>query len=675
MVEKSILPGELTAEVTGIYLNEYQRIVKPNRRFLIPTYFVQRWVSRLGPTLAWIVVSLQQACWRADDDHCAVAQTTIAEEIGIHRHTVSKELQENPFRAWFIPSIESQPGIINPQDNTYQPLPSRYTIYLSTPLIPEHLAGLYHYFRQECGTDPLAEVEQAVNNLLSLKSKGAWAYLETQADQVERQFESPMSVAEIFVQATQLDLQTIPASVADKLKQKLAGLETHLTETGHVNCRQYFRLNWAPVLGPAMAWLIMILRSQGYYNPETDELRDICQWKKKDIAQMLGQSNQNLRRLLTHQYAGHFFQIVDNQKHKITLRVALAQEPLTTESAADFWRRQPISGNGRKNATNFDMTPPRNATNFDMTPPRNATNFDITPAGTQQISTSPPQNPTNFDTYKYFRDSVLIVDNDREDIDNENTPSDTISDSNDKVRKLLAGAGLSDPGLSNLCNRIPPLNPQRVKATLLYAEAHNLKPGYIYRHLENDDTPVADLFWKFAALDDEMLDLFRVVTADLKRGDLPLSGDRFLIPEQLIPLLTEFARIFAGVEPSIVRALLDHSLSEAERGDSQIPVTDLPPLSSGQSSSEDDLASLWRQLLDQLRLQMTRSTFEAWLKETELVGREGSHFTVVVRNDFAREWLENRLYNTIRRTLANLIKDEDVSELPPVKINFIVAGG
>jgi hypothetical protein len=157
--------------------------------------------------------------------------------------------------------------------------------------------------------------------------------------------------------ATRLDLEPLPAAMVKTLDRKLAGLESHLTETSSTICLQYFRVNWVPTLGPAMAWLVMIFRSRSYYNQETGELRDTCLWKKKDIAAMLGQSNQNLRKLLSHKYASHFFQIVDNQKHKMIVRTAIVQEPLTSESAAEFWDRQPEAGNKLKNATNFDITP------------------------------------------------------------------------------------------------------------------------------------------------------------------------------------------------------------------------------------------------------------------------------------------------------------------------------
>src|SRR5215510_7598863 len=155
MREKSTTSSD--AEITINYLDDdYRKIVRPNQLFLIPNYFIYYWLQRLGPTLAWIVVSLQQAYWRSRGDHCTIAQTVIAEEIGIHRHTVAKELRENPWRPWHIPVIAYQKGVAD-ENGIYHPLPNRYEIYDTPPLTPEHLAGLYAYLRQ--GSDTPAGVQ------------------------------------------------------------------------------------------------------------------------------------------------------------------------------------------------------------------------------------------------------------------------------------------------------------------------------------------------------------------------------------------------------------------------------------------------------------------------------------------------------------------------------------
>jgi hypothetical protein len=63
---------------------------------------------------------------------------------------------------------------------------------------------------------------------------------------------------------------------------------------------------------------------------------------------------------------------------------------------------------------------------------------------------------------------------------------------------------------------------------------------------------------------------------------------------------------------------------------------------------------LWQVTLEELRLQMTKATFNQWLLGSTVI-REAStalSLTVAVRNQYAQEWLTHRLRNVIVRTLA-----------------------
>jgi chromosomal replication initiation ATPase DnaA len=63
---------------------------------------------------------------------------------------------------------------------------------------------------------------------------------------------------------------------------------------------------------------------------------------------------------------------------------------------------------------------------------------------------------------------------------------------------------------------------------------------------------------------------------------------------------------------------------------------------------------LWRVTLDELRLQMTKATFNQWLLGSAVV-REAStplFLAVAVRNRYAQEWLTSRLHHVIARTLG-----------------------
>jgi chromosomal replication initiator protein len=60
----------------------------------------------------------------------------------------------------------------------------------------------------------------------------------------------------------------------------------------------------------------------------------------------------------------------------------------------------------------------------------------------------------------------------------------------------------------------------------------------------------------------------------------------------------------------------------------------------------------WKATLGELEMQMTKATFNTWLKGARLLACEGSEYVIGVRNDYAKDWLENRLRDTIARTLS-----------------------
>jgi chromosomal replication initiator protein len=51
---------------------------------------------------------------------------------------------------------------------------------------------------------------------------------------------------------------------------------------------------------------------------------------------------------------------------------------------------------------------------------------------------------------------------------------------------------------------------------------------------------------------------------------------------------------------------------------------------------------------------MTQATFETWLRDSKLMKYEDGTFVIAVKNGYAKDWLENRLLATIKRTLARL---------------------
>jgi hypothetical protein len=87
---------------------------------------------------------------------------------------------------------------------------------------------------------------------------------------------------------------------------------------------------------------------------------------------------------------------------------------------------------------------------------------------------------------------------------------------------------------------------------------------------------------------------------------------------------------------------------------------------SATNSSRSDLSpqQLWDMALGQLRFQMTQATFDTWVKDTYLISQAGDTLVVGTPSTFAKDWLENRLITTIRRTVTNLVGQ-------PVDIRFV----
>ncbi len=73
----------------------------------------------------------------------------------------------------------------------------------------------------------------------------------------------------------------------------------------------------------------------------------------------------------------------------------------------------------------------------------------------------------------------------------------------------------------------------------------------------------------------------------------------------------------------------------------------------------------WKATLGELELQMTKATFNTWLKDTSLLQHKDNIYVIGVRNAYAKDWLENRLRDTILRTLAAIAAG-------PVDIQFVV---
>jgi len=77
------------------------------------------------------------------------------------------------------------------------------------------------------------------------------------------------------------------------------------------------------------------------------------------------------------------------------------------------------------------------------------------------------------------------------------------------------------------------------------------------------------------------------------------------------------------------------------------------------------LERIWTAALGELRLQMTKATFDTWVRDTRALELDGDCLVIGVSNEYSREWLENRLTTTMERTLTGILGY-------PVRVRFLV---
>jgi len=65
-----------------------------------------------------------------------------------------------------------------------------------------------------------------------------------------------------------------------------------------------------------------------------------------------------------------------------------------------------------------------------------------------------------------------------------------------------------------------------------------------------------------------------------------------------------------------------------------------------------DAQQLWQAALGQLQLQLAKPTFDTWVKNTQGISYEDGVLVVGVHSAYAKDWLENRLYGQVQRTVT-----------------------
>jgi len=86
----------------------------------------------------------------------------------------------------------------------------------------------------------------------------------------------------------------------------------------------------------------------------------------------------------------------------------------------------------------------------------------------------------------------------------------------------------------------------------------------------------------------------------------------------------------------------------------------------------------WQKTLDILKTELSKPSYDTWLKTTNVITRYNNTVVIAVPNEFAKDWLESRYSNLIKNTLQLVTSEELELEFvlpqPDGEINFLSKG-
>ncbi len=691
--------------VRSQYGDLYDEIVRPDRKYTISHYLRTRWGPLLGPARLWLIVALRQRCfWNDKQDWCVVDKETLAAEAGLSLRSVNRivdqEDEQPDYTAWFFTKVRRRR--YSQHAGRTVNAPNRYQVLLDDPLTPDDQAALAHYMRRAVSDKSPQTTLRVLQELCGCSENELRNRLTPPGNETLAPL--PAAFALDVIQAH------CPMPAAESIEfieiaRAASRLHNILTRPEFVYMgNQYFRLNWLPSLGPALALLIVNLRAMCYWNSQTYELRDTCQTTWSTLARQLGCTERQLRNLRQDAQLNRFVTALGDERKaaQMTFRVQMS-DPLTDADQARFDRQctgAPALGIDPETGQ-LSMRPLLEQPTAKDAEILAHSSAEILALGERKFwhiegvhAEILAHECGNFGTCI----KLLIITPDSKVLTETTLLSDMAATESMLAAALrthlLDNLGIQEPNKSRLLDRAPRCD--HIWAwglyTLTQSGLSQNKAGYVYNRLIGQDAPPAD-FLKLAALSPADWRLFYWH----KRTDQahPLvSGEQQTRFEQwsnvLGPVWKELTWHLSPVGADGLRGLLtgtddrQPSLFDAPEPLAPEPLLDIPTAANSPScvqAADAEILALgwleplqdhvWNVTLAELRWQMPRLAFERWWSDVAPVGVAGdgegkpARVFLGTSGDEAREWLAAHQTLLVERTLSGVWGR-------PVQVSFVL---
>jgi hypothetical protein len=270
-------------EIMFQFRRYWEMIVDPEKVVSIGRYFVKYWLPILGPDFSSMVLAFKQLRYLHDagtNEPFSIYVSELLQWQGISKSTFYRRLEDpHPLLAWFIEEAPSV-GVYyeNPKPGRIRQKPKQYIVYGGTPLSPPHHRVVHDLLlKLGAGTDP-EKTLSALETVLKIPNQELRKLLDDSFQEYMEKGHADHPKQALSVLDITRELLGFSGEEGVSMGQisiLAEELENRLVRPDQViNLTWYFVREWQSLLKNASFWLIILLRSMGFYDRRTSEIRN-----------------------------------------------------------------------------------------------------------------------------------------------------------------------------------------------------------------------------------------------------------------------------------------------------------------------------------------------------------------------------------------------------------------
>ncbi len=260
----------------------WDAIVDSEKVISISRYFVNYWLPILGPTFSSIVLAFKQLRYlHRSNSHepMEVSAQEILQWLRVDYSTFYRNMNKpHPLLPWFIEQTPSVgPKFKKSEDGKLRRKLRKYIVYAGVPLSPPHQIAVEILLS---GLGAGADVDKTID-ALEAATKLPQSELDEMLDMTFSEYLVNGDASHPVKAQTVLDIvrkilgnghKDLPIERLAELSEKL---ENQIVRPDRaILLSWYFVRDWHSLLSDAAFWFIILLRSRGFYDKRSSELRD-----------------------------------------------------------------------------------------------------------------------------------------------------------------------------------------------------------------------------------------------------------------------------------------------------------------------------------------------------------------------------------------------------------------